>query len=404
MEKNNKNRNSKKTNNKKVVKLKNDFNVNNMISNKKLKTITIVVSILLLALIIRIAWIQFIQGSYLKEMSYSQQNINQIISPKRGNIYDSTGQSLAISTQVDTITINPKKIKAKDKTDESTKALQEKVAKGLSEIFELDYNETLEKVQSTSAVETIARKVEQDKVDELKTWIKTNKITVGINIDEDTKRYYPYSSLASAVIGFCGTDNDGRYGIENKWNSVLSGTAGKIVSSKDGSQSEIPNSEQTYIAAQNGSDLTLTIDINIQNTIEKYLKQAVEDNSCERGGNVIVMNPKTGDILGMASYPNYDLNNPNSPNSTLSINWDSLSAEEKSNSLYKMWSNKSIHETYEPGSTFKTITAAVALEENITGTDVTNDFICNGSENVNGTVIKCWRSTPHGYLTLRGAL
>ena len=404
MEKNNKNKNSKKTNNKKVVKLKNDFNANNMISNKKLKTITIVVLILLLALIIRIAWIQFIQGSFLKEMSYSQQNINQIISPKRGNIYDSTGQPLASSTQVDTITINPKKIKAKDKTEESTKALQEKVAKGLSEIFELDYNETLEKVQSTSAVETIARKVEQDKVDELKTWMKTNKISVGINIDEDTKRYYPYSTLASAVIGFCGTDNDGRYGIENKWNSVLSGTAGKIVSSKDGSQSEIPNSEQTYIAAQNGSDLTLTIDINIQTTIEKYLKQAVEDNSCERGGNVIVMNPKTGDILGMASYPNYDLNNPNTPNSTLSTNWDSLSSEEKSSSLYKMWSNKSIHETYEPGSTFKTITAAVALEENITGTDVTNDFICNGAEIVNGTKISCWRANPHGYLTLRGAL
>ncbi len=406
----NKNRkSSKKTSksNSKIVKLKNDFNVNNMISNKKLKTSMLIIFILLFLLLIRIAWIQFIQGAELKERSYSQQNINQIISPKRGNIYDSTGQSLAISMQVDTITINPKKIKEKikGKSSDEGKLLQEKIAKGLSEIFELDYEETLSKVQSDSSVETIARKVEKDKVDQLKKWMKENEITSYINIDEDTKRYYPYSTLASAVLGFCGTDNDGRYGIENKWNSILSGTSGKIVSSKDGSQAEIPNSEQTYIAAENGSDLILTIDVNIQSTIEKYLKQAVEDNSCARGGNVIVMNPSTGDILGMASYPNYDLNNPSTPNSSLVTDWDKLSQEEKLNSLYKMWSNKSVNETYEPGSTFKVITASVALEENITDTDVPNNFSCSGAENVNGTSIKCWRSyNPHGMQTLRQAL
>ena len=116
------------------------------------------------------------------------------------------------------------------------------------------------------------------------------------------------------------------------------------------------------------------------------------------------MNPKNGDILAMATYPNYDLNSPYTPNSTIAETYNSLSDSEKSTALYKMWSNKSIHETYEPGSTFKTITAAVALEENITGTDVTNDFICNGAEIVNGTKISCWRANPHGYLTLRGAL
>ena len=246
---------------------------------------------------------------------------------------------------------------------------KETVAKGLSDIFELDYNEVLEKVTSDSQVETIIKKVEQEKVDELQQWMDDNNISVGINIDEDTKRYYPYSTVASSIIGFCGNDNQGLSGIESKWDSVLTGTPGKIVSSKGSDQKEIPNAEETYISAENGSDLTLTIDLNIQTIIEKYLKQAVEDNDCKKGGNVIVMNPKNGDILGMASYPDYDLNSPYTPNSTLAQTYDSLSSEEKSESLYKMWSNKSVSETYEPGSVFKVITASVALEENITTTE-----------------------------------
>ena len=157
---------------------------------------------------------------------------------------------------MDTITINPTKIVKND--DNDTKNYKEKVAKGLSEIFELDYNETLEKVNSTSQVETIAKKVEQEKVDTLKQWMSENKISVGINIDEDTKRYYPYSSVASNVIGFCGSDNQGLSGIEATWESVLTGTPGKIVSSKGSNQQEIPNSEEEYISAENGSNLTLT--------------------------------------------------------------------------------------------------------------------------------------------------
>ena len=206
--------------------------------------------------------------------------------------------------------------------------------------------------------------------------MEENKISVGINIDEDTKRYYPYNTVASNVIGFCGSDNQGLSGIESKWDSILTGTPGKIVSSKGSNQEEIPNAEETYISAENGSDLTLTIDLNIQTIIEKYLKQAVEDNDCKKGGNVIVMNPKNGDILGMACYPDYNLNSPYTPNSTLAETYDSLSNEEKSESLYKMWSNKSVAETYEPGSVFKVIKASVDLEENITNTDKSNDFYC----------------------------
>ena len=279
----------------------------------------------------------------------------------------------------------------------------------MSDIFSLDYNETLEKVNSKSQVETIIKKVEQDKVDELKNWMEENEVSVGINIDEDTKRYYPYNNVASNVIGFCGNDNQGLSGIESKWDSVLKGTPGKIVSSKGSNQEEIPDSEETYISAENGSDITLTIDLYIQTIVEKYLKQAVEENNCKKGGNAIVMNPQTGDILAMASYPDYNLNEPYTPNSKLAETYDSLSAEEKNESLYKMWSNKSVAETYEPGSVFKLITASVALEENITTTDKEGDFICNGYEEFEDASrseplkITCWTSA-HGPLTLRQAL
>ena len=413
--KTNKNTNSRKDvtskieskDNSNIIKIKSNFESKNFIYTKKLRLLLLVTVLIFVLLICRLGFIQFVQGSELKEQAYKQQAINQIISPKRGNIYDSTGISLAISAQVDTITINPAKFE-KD-SDEETIAYREMVAKGLSEIFELDYNETLEKVSSDSQVETIARKVEQDKVDELTAWMEENKISVGINIDEDTKRYYPYGTVASAVIGFCGSDNQGLSGIESKWDSVLTGTPGKIVSSQGSDQQEIPDAEETYIAAENGSDLTLTIDFNIQTIVEQYLKQAVEENECSRGGDVIAMDPSTGDILAMASYPNYDLNSPYTPNSTLAETYDSLSSEEKSEALYKMWSNKSVSETYEPGSTFKVINSAIALEENITTPDVEGDFYCRGYEefeDVNGSTIRirCWRNNPHGPQSLREAL
>ena len=409
--KNMKSRVKNKKNNKSndnVIRMKTSFESKNMIQTKKLRVSLIVILLIFILLIGRIGFLQFVEGSTLKESAYNQQAINQIISPKRGNIYDSTGKALAISAQVDTITINPSKI-AKEDDEEGTKELKEKVAKGLSDIFGLDYNETLEKVNSTSQVETIAKKVEQDKVDELKKWMDENKVSVGINIDEDTKRYYPCDNVASNVIGFCGSDNQGLSGIEYQWDSVLTGTPGKIVSSKGSDQQEIPDSEETYISAENGSDLTLTIDFQIQTIVEKYLKQAVEENDCKKGGNAIVMNPQNGDILAMACYPDYNLNEPYTPNEVLAKTYDSLSTEEKSEALYKMWANRSVSETYEPGSVFKLITASVALEENITTTDKPGDFVCKGYEEFEDASrneplrITCWTSA-HGPLSLRQAL
>ena len=206
------------------------------------------------------------------------------------------------------------------------------------------------------------------------------------------------------LLVFAGSDNQGLSGIENEWDSILSGTPGKIVSSKSASQQEIPNSEETYIAAENGSDLTLTVDLNIQSIVEKYLKQVVDNNNIQNGGNCIVMNPKNGDILAMATYPDYNLNTPFTPNKSLKKTYNKMNDTEKSEAIYKMWSNKSVSELYEPGSVFKLITASVALEENVTTTNKSGDFYCKGYQDVDGVKIKCWRDTPHGSQTLTQAL
>ena len=392
---------TKKSNNKLYKSANNEFSTN-LLAVKKFRIVLASLLIIFLLLIIRLIWLQFVQGSDLKEQAYNQQTTDQIKSTSRGTIYDSTGKTLAISTPTDTVTINPKKIVGSN--DEETKAKKEKVAKAFSEIFELDYNETLEKVNSTSNVQTIAKKVDKDKIDKLKQWMETEKISTGINIDEDTKRVYPYNNLASNLIGFCGTDNTGIQGIEDSWNSVLQGTPGKITTSTDAIQEEIPDSNQTYIPAENGSDIVLTIDYYIQTVLEKYLKQAVEENNAD-SGTVVAMAPSTGDILGMACYPDYNLNTPFEPNTEeLKATWDTLDSTTQSDALYNMWKNNVVSSPYEPGSPYKLITAATALEENITSEDVPNDFYCNGSIEVADRKISCWTQAHKGAKTLRQAL
>lgn len=280
------------------------------------------------------------------------------------------------------------------------------VARNLSEIFELDYNEVLEKVNSTSSVSTIAKKVEQDKITKLKEWLNEYKITSGINIDEDVKRTYPYNTLAANVIGFCGTDNQGLDGLESTWDNVLKGTPGKIVTSTNVSGQEIPDENKQEIAAQDGSDIILSIDYKIQVIVEKYLKQAVIENNCEEGGCAIIMDPETGDIKAMATYPDYNLNTPFTPNETLlQSGWDNLSSDEKNSMIMEMWRNKASSAVYDPGSTFKLITSAIALEENLIETDNETDFFCSGTHKVSGQTIQCWKyPQSHQYQSLRKAL
>lgn len=366
-------------------------------ASKKIVICGIVAVLLFFALIIRTGWITFVKGATYKESAYNQQTSIRVISPKRGTIYDSTGKPLAISASVDTVSINPNLIDDKNK---------EKIAKALSDIFELDYNSVFEKVNSNSNFKTIIKKVEQNKINELKTWMSDNKITRGINIDSDSKRYYPYNNLASTLLGFCGTDNQGLYGIEYSWDSVLTGVPGRVTTLKDSKSQEIPDENESYIPAENGSDIVLTIDYNLQSIAEKYLKQAVIENSCSRGGNVIMMDPSTGDILAMATYPDYNLNTPfEAYTDELASVWDTLSSEEKSAKLGEVYKNRAVSDGYEPGSTFKILTAAIALEENITESDISGDFFCSGSMQVGDRVINCWKKNgAHASQSLRQAL
>ena len=365
---------------------------------RRLRNVLLIVVCIQLALTVRIGILQLIKGSELQAMAYSQQTLNRAVNPKRGKILDRSGKiELAISASTETISINPTNIKAQNK---------EKVARALSDIFELDYEKVLKKVKRKTSIEIIVKKVDKEKTDKLRVWLNENNITTGINIDEDTKRYYPYSSLASNIIGFTGSDNQGLEGLESYYDEILSGKPGKILKLTDANGSDMGVEGEDYISAENGNDIVLTIDMTVQSIAEKHLKEACIDNVCTDGGNVIIMNPKNGDILAMATYPNYDLNSPYQINNEeIKGVWDTLSGGEKSNYLLQMWRNKAISDTYEPGSTFKLVTSSAALEEGITDTDRAGEFNCSGSITVAGARIKCWRYyRPHGSQSLRQAL
>ena len=366
-------------------------------TKKRIRIMLFIVIIIFIILLIRLFWIQVIQGKRLSQMAQEQQNLDREISAKRGIIYDRNGEILAMSASSEMITINPNNI---------PKEKKELVARKISEVLEIDYEKILKKVNKNSSIEIIGKKIEKEKSNVLRQWMIENNIDQGINIDEDTKRYYPYSKLASQIIGFCGSDNQGLNGIEAKYDETLKGKKGSISKTTDAKGRNIGDTEEKYTDALEGNSIELTIDKNIEQIVEKYLEEACIDNKCTDGGNIIIMNPQNGDILAMATYPNFNLNEPfKINNSELESVWDTLSAEEKNNSLQAMWRNKAIADTYEPGSTFKLVTASASLEEKITDTDKSGEFCCSGGIEVAGVRIKCWRYyRPHGPESLREAL
>ena len=377
----------------KKVKVKAEEKIGDVTRKKRMRSEIIILWSILFALLFRIGWIQFGEGARLQSMAYVQQTLDRSINPKRGTIYDSTEKNiLAVSSTVETVTVNPGNIAKEDK---------EKVAKALSDILELDY-ETVFK----SSIETISRKVDKEKTNELRVWLKNNNITKGVNIDEDTKRYYPYNNLASQVIGFSGSDNQGLDGIEAVYDEQLKGQKGKIERLTDAKGGDIEAVHENYVDAIDGNDLVLSIDATIQGIAEKYLKEACIDNKCTDGGNIVIMNPKTGDVLAMAGYPNYNLNEPFEPSTDeLKAEWDGMSQADRNKAMMALWRNKAVSDTYEPGSVFKLITASASLEEGITTPDKEGEFCCTGGIEIAGVRIKCWRYyRPHGSESLRQAL
>ncbi len=354
---------------------------------QRLLGILIVALSVMALLLVRIAWIQFIRGGQYSKEAALQQTKDVAISSKRGTIYDRNMNELAKSASADTVTACPREITDAGKTNE--------VASGLSEILGMDKDEVYAILARKSSYEVVKRKIDKDQADAIR-----EKGFVGITLVEDFKRYYPGGSLASHIIGFVGTDNQGLAGIEMIYENYLKGLPGRIVTAKNAAGTDMPYKYEKYIDPENGVNVVLTIDEVIQRKVEDSIKKAAENYKVENGAACIIMGAKTGEILAMATYPSFDLNSP------FTIIDEEKAAEiEKledkdertkatSDALNKQWRNKAVVDAYEPGSTFKAMVAAMALEENLVG--LNENFVCTGAVHVGDHDIHCWNRLGHG--------
>lgn len=342
-------------------------------------------------LFLKLIYIQVIKAKHYQEKAYEQQTRERVVAAKRGTIYDATGGKIfAQSISTSKITIIPNSVNKK-----------EEVGAKLAEILEIKIDDVMAKLNKNSAQETIYSKLDNEKSAQILKYISDNKID-GIKIDEDTKRVYPYTDLLAQTLGFVGTDNQGLAGVEAMYDEELKGIPGKIVGSTDGKGNETPFTNEQYVEPIDGKDLVLTIDATIQSITEKYLRKALKENVAAYA-TAIVMRPSTGEILAIATAPTFDLNDPFSPNTDeLKQKWDSLSKEERSTELNTMWRNRVISDTAEPGSSFKIVTVAAALEEGVADMDTPGAFNCSGSMKIDSWTIKCWRyPRSHGSESLR---
>ena len=382
----------------------NSLNTPNAMMLRRTLFLLIVCGIVAFAVLgLRLLKLQIIDHDFYETAAIEQQVRETTVTAARGTIYDTNKKILAMSASVDNIYLCPRDIALYNEDTEV-------IAQGLSEILGVDANDILAKAAKTKSwYQMISRKVEpevSDKVREFK-----NKYDLkGIKIEEDSKRYYPYSSLAAQVIGFVGTDNTGLSGVEFSDNSVLTGVNGRIVRAKNAAGTDMLFTNfEDYYDAQDGKDVVLTIDSTIQYYIEKHLEQAVRDYDVQNGACAIAMDVNTGAILGMASLGNFDLNNYQIVDEDAQAIIDAQTEETKKDELlYKaqqlQWRNKAISDTYEPGSTFKIITLSMALNEGVVGLNDT--FYCGGSVDVTGRTepVKCWKTGGHGSQTLTQAL
>ena len=352
----------------------------------------------------RLYYLQIVRHDELEARAIAQQVRETTVSAPRGTIYDAKGEVLAMSAGVDTIYLSPAEI-AQNNEDAGA------IAAGLAEILGLDYDAVYAKTQNTrSWYEVVARKVEEDVAKAVREFKEEGGYT-GIKLEADTKRYYPNGSLAAHVIGFVGTDNTGLGGIEAKYDKVLSGTNGYVMRSTTAAGTDmLYTSWEDYFDAVPGSDMVLTIDAGIQYYVEKHLAQAVEDYDIQNGAAAICMEVDTGAILAMASLGNFDLNDYQTISGEAMAEIDAAAsgdaerAELIAAAQQLQWRNKAISDTYEPGSTFKIITLAMALEEGVV--DMNSSFYCGGSTSVLGrnTPVRCWKSGGHGSQTLTQAV
>ncbi|MGM9917224.1 penicillin-binding transpeptidase domain-containing protein [Anaerotignum sp.] len=320
----------------------------------------------------RLVFIELFRAEEWQELAYEQQTRDRLITPKRGSILDRNGEGIALTETVNAVSVIPVQVKEKEKT-----------AQFLAETLDLEYEDVLEKIQQKVALVRIKTKVDTETAAAIR---KANY--PGVEVDEDVQRVYPYSELAAQVIGFVGKDNQGIIGLEAKYDELLEGEKGKILTLTDSRGNEV-DSEQERIPPVDGKNLVTTMDVVMQQYAEQTIAKAVETKGAKRGV-IIILNPQNGEIYAMANYPTFDLNDPFTiQDEELASNWDSFSEEEKNDYLNQMWRNTAINDTYEPGSTFKIVTSSAGLEEGVVTPE--SSFFCRGFYIAGDRQIKCWR-------------
>ena len=343
--------------------------------------------------------LQITRHEELQGKAVNQQTRRTVVTANRGTIYDAGGNILAISSSAETIILSPLEIdNAVNDTEDPVSWTKESLAAGLAEILGKDASAIRKRMDNVkSQYEVIQLRADEDTAAKVRSYVDENKIA-GVHLVADTKRYYPYGSLAAQVIGFVGDENTGLYGLEAYYEKELEGQSGLVISSKDQAENDMLYTYEQYFAAKNGSDLTLTLDTTIQYYLEKGIESMVDTFSAANGASGIVMDAKTGGILAMASYPNYDLND------FLTVSDQTLQEriERGESTVADMqllqWRNKALNDTYEPGSTFKILTLSAALEEGVV--DKTTTVNCGGSVNISGYTIHCSNKNGHGLQTL----
>lgn len=346
------------------------------------------------AAVLRLTYLTTVQSSELQEAAVDLQLADTTVSAKRGTIYDANGNVLAESASVWQVVMSPINFK----NDKQRQA----AAKGLSEIFDLEYNDVLEDTKQQSHYVVVKRRIESDereKVLELVDTLKKNYKCAGvIQLLDDYKRYYPKNSLASSVIGFTGSDDQGLEGVEYEYDSYLSGIPGRIITAQNARGIDMPFQYEQNVESEDGNNVYLTIDETIQSICEKYMQKGVEDNNVLNKGVCIAMDVNTGAILAMVTTDGYDLNNPYELSAKdkkkIKSTPKKKQAEAESAALSAMWRNKAVADTYMPGSVFKMCVASAALEENLVN-DKTS-FTCTGSIEVEGETLHCSNTEGHG--------
>ena len=373
-------------------------------ANRIIQTRSFVLMILMgvvmfVLLFFRLFDLQITRHEELQGKAVNQQTRRTVVTANRGTIYDAGGNILAISSSAETIILSPLEIdNAVNDTEDPVSWTKESLAAGLAEILGKDASAIRKRMDNVkSQYEVIQLRADEDTAAKVRSYVDENKIA-GVHLVADTKRYYPYGSLAAQVIGFVGDENTGLYGLEAYYEKELEGQSGLVISSKDQAENDMLYTYEQYFAAKNGSDLTLTLDTTIQYYLEKGIESMVDKFSAANGASGIVMDAKTGGILAMASYPNYDLND------FLTVSDQTLQEriERGESTVADMqllqWRNKALNDTYEPGSTFKILTLSAALEEGVV--DKTTTVNCGGSVNISGYTIHCSNKNGHGLQTL----